>query len=167
MGKLVPGYFALIFVWTATGLWHGANWTFIAWGMMYFVLLVLEKFCGLGKGWPAWAGHIYTILMVNFAWVLFRAADLGAAMRYLAAMFGANGWWESTALFWGREQFVFIAAGLFFAVPTAQWIRNKAEASRWAPLWNGLYIFGLMAVFAVAVVFLVKGTYNPFIYFNF
>ena len=105
--------------------------------------------------------------MVNFAWVLFRAADLGAAVRYLAAMFGANGWWESTALFWGREQLVFIAAGLFFAVPTAQWIRDKVETSRLAPLWNGLYIFGLIAVFAVAVVFLVKGTYNPFIYFNF
>ena len=157
----------LFVVWLLTGIWHGANWTFIAWGMLYFVLLVLEKFCGLGKGWPAWLGHGYTLLMVNFAWVLFRAEDLGAAARYLAAMFGANGWVEPTALFWAGEQFVFIAAGLLFAVPTARWLREKVNASRLAPLWNGLYVLALLAVFAVSTAMLVKGTYNPFIYFNF
>ncbi len=204
----------LLVVWLLTGIWHGANWTFIAWGMLYFALLVLEKFCGLGRGWPAWLGHGYTLLMVNFAWVLFRAEDLGAAARYLAAMFGANGWVEPTALFWAGEQFVFIAAGLFFAVPTAGWLREKVNASRlaplwnalyilallavWAgeqfvfiaaglffavptagwlrekvnasrlaPLWNALYILALLAVFAVSTALLVKGTYNPFIYFNF
>lgn len=157
----------LFVVWLLTGVWHGANWTFIAWGMLYFVLLVLEKFCALGKGWPAWAGHVYTLLMVNFAWVLFRAEDLGAAVRYLAAMFGANGWWESAALFWAKEQLVFLAAGLFFAVPTAKWLRRRVEESRFAPVFNALYVLGLMAVFVIAVAFLVKGTYNPFIYFNF
>ena len=157
----------LFVVWLLTGVWHGANWTFIAWGMLYFVLLVLEKLCGLGKHWPAWAGHVYTLLMVNFAWVLFRAADIGAAGRYLLAMFGANGWWEGLAAFWSREQLVFLAAGLLFAAPFAPWLRQKVARSRLHALWNGLYVAALLALFVVVVVFLAKGTYNPFIYFNF
>ena len=157
----------LFVVWLLTGVWHGASWTFVAWGMLYFVLLAAEKFWGVGRGWPALAGHVYTLVMVNFAWVLFRAEDMGAAARYLAAMFGANGWWEPLAGFYFRENIAFLAAALFFAVPTAKWLRGKAEASRLAPLWSVLYALGLLAVFAVAMAYLVKGTYNPFIYFNF
>ena len=62
---------------------------------------------------------------------------------------------------------MFLAAGLFFAVPTAKWLRRRVEGSRFAPVLNALYVLGLMAVFVIAVAFLVKGTYNPFIYFNF
>ncbi len=157
----------LFVVWLLTGVWHGANWTFLCWGMLYFLLLALEKFWGFGKGWPAAVQHLYTLLMVNFAWVLFRAADLGAAVRYLAAMFGANGFAEPLAGFLFRENVVFLAAAVFFAVPTAKWVRTKAAESRLRPLWEGLYAVALPAVFLIAVAFLVKGTYNPFIYFNF
>ena len=69
----------LFVVWLLTGIWHGANWTFLAWGLFYFVLLVLEKYGGLGRGWPVWAKWLFTFLMVNFAWVLFRADSLAAA----------------------------------------------------------------------------------------
>ena len=70
----------LFVVWLLTGIWHGANWTFLAWGLFYFVLLVLEKYGHLGRGWPVWAKWLFTFLMVNFAWVLFRADSLAAAL---------------------------------------------------------------------------------------
>ena len=81
----------LFVVWLLTGIWHGANWTFVAWGLFYFVLLVLEKYAGLGRGWPGWCRWLFTFLMVNFAWVLFRADSLLAAAHYLQAMFGLTG----------------------------------------------------------------------------
>lgn len=67
----------LFVVWLLTGVWHGANWTFLAWGLFYFVLLVLEKYGRLGRGWPAPLQGLYTFLMVNFAWVLFRGGQPG------------------------------------------------------------------------------------------
>ena len=98
------------------------------------MLLVLEKYGGLGRGWPVWAKWLFTFLMVNFAWVLFRADSLAAAGQYLQAMFGlgAGGWDDLTALYL-RENWTVLAA----------------------------------AVFLVSAAFLIKGTYNPFIYFNF
>ena len=66
----------LFAVWLLTGIWHGANWTFIAWGLLYFLLLVLEKYAHVGRGWPAALQWLYTFSMVNFAWVLFRACLL-------------------------------------------------------------------------------------------
>ena len=77
----------LFVVWLLTGIWHGANWTFLLWGLYYFVLLVLEKFCGLGRGWPEWCRWLYTIFMVNLGWVFFRAESLGAALIHIRAMF--------------------------------------------------------------------------------
>ena len=67
----------LFVVWLLTGIWHGANWTFLAWGLFYFVLLVLEKYGHLGRGWPEVCRWLFTFLMVNFAWVVFRADGLG------------------------------------------------------------------------------------------
>ena len=94
----------LFVVWLLTGIWHGANWTFIAWGLFYFVLLVLEKYGHLGRGWPAVCRWLFTFLMVNFAWVLFRADSLGEAAGFLAAMFGRGaGLWSDEAGLFLRE----------------------------------------------------------------
>ena len=65
----------LFVVWALTGIWHGANWTFLAWGLMYFVLLTFEKFTGLEKK-SGWWGHIYTLLFVVIGWVIFRSSTI-------------------------------------------------------------------------------------------
>ena len=115
-------FFNLLVVWAATGIWHGANWTFLAWGLFYFVLLVLEKYGGLGRGWPVWAKWLFTFLMVNFAWVLFRADSLAAAGQYLQAMFGlgAGGWDDLTALYL-RENWTVLAASVLFGGSVRRW----------------------------------------------
>ena len=157
----------LFVVWLLTGIWHGANWTFLAWGLFYFVLLVLEKYGGLGRGWPVWAKWLFTFLMVNFAWVLFRADSLAAAGQYLQAMFGlgAGGWDDLTALYL-RENWTVLAASVLFAGPLAPRLRDWA-AKKDSPLLDAGYAVLAAAVFLVSAAFLIKGTYNPFIYFNF
>ena len=157
----------LFVVWLLTGIWHGANWTFLAWGLFYFVLLVLEKYGHLGRGWPVWAKWLFTFLMVNFAWVLFRADSLAAAGQYLQAMFGlgAGGWDDLTALYL-RENWTVLAASVLFAGPLAPRLRNWA-AKKDSPLLDAGYAVLAAAVFLVSAAFLIKGTYNPFIYFNF
>ena len=131
------------------------------------MLLVLEKYGHLGRGWPVWAKWLFTFLMVNFAWVLFRADSLAAAGQYLQAMFGlgAGGWDDLTALYL-RENWTVLAASVLFAGPLAPRLRNWA-AKKDSPLLDAGYAVLAAAVFLVSAAFLIKGTYNPFIYFNF
>lgn len=160
----------LFVVWLLTGVWHGANWTFLCWGLLYFVLLVLEKFAGLGRGWPACLKWLFTMLMVNFAWVLFRAEGIGDALGYFRDMLflGSRPGWDSTAAMYLWENLPVLIAAVIFAAPVAGWVRDKLYARRrLAPLWDAGYATLLLAVFLVSASFLVKGTYNPFIYFNF
>ena len=157
----------LFVVWLLTGIWHGANWTFIVWGLFYFVLLVLEKYAGLGRGWPAWTRWLFTFLMVNFAWVIFRADSLGAAAGYLAAMFGGGaGVWSAEAGLFLRENWTVLLAGAVFSAPVALKLRDWAARRDNAALDLG-YALLAAAVFLVCAAFIIKGTYNPFIYFNF
>ena len=99
-------YLNLFIVWALTGLWHGANWTFIAWGLWFFVLLIGEKFLW-GKALsrlPSLLQHVYAMLLVILSWVLFRADDIGAALCYMAAMFGrAPALCDSRAVYYALE----------------------------------------------------------------
>ena len=163
----------LFVVWLLTGIWHGANWTFLCWGLFYFVLLVLEKYGHLGRGWPAGLQWLFTMAMVNFGWVLFRADGLRSAVRYLRDMLflGAGPLWDAAAAMSLRENALVLIAAVVFAAPAAGWIKGKLYAGprlkKAAPLWDVGYALLLTAVFLVSASFLVKGTYNPFIYFNF
>ena len=156
----------LFVVWLLTGVWHGANWTFIVWGLLYFVLLVLEKYGHLGRGWPVWLNWLFTLLMVNFAWVIFRADSLGAAGQYLLAMGGGAGAWSELTALYLRENWTVLLAGLVFAAPVAPRLRDWLVRRDW-PMVDLLYALGAAAVFLVSAAFIIKGTYNPFIYFNF
>ena len=157
----------LFVVWLLTGIWHGANWTFVAWGLFYFALLVLEKYAGLGRGWPGWCKWLFTFLMVNFAWVLFRADSLPAASHYLQAMFGlGKGGWDSLCTFYLRENWPVLLAAAVFSAPVAPLAgRRLARRDGWAA--GAGYALVLLGLFAVSASFIIKGTYNPFIYFNF
>lgn len=157
----------LLIVWSLTGIWHGAEWTFLCWGLFSFLFIVLEKYCHLGRGWPAPCQHILTLLIFVFSLVFFRADDLPASMGYFAALFGANGGWEALTGFYFRENLVFLIAGALFAVPFAPWLRARAEKSRLAPVWSVGLSVGLLALLVVCSSFLIKQTYNPFIYFQF
>lgn len=161
--------FNLFVVWLLTGIWHGAGWTFLIWGLFYFVLLWGEKHREWTLEWPAFPRRVYTLLAVNFAWVIFRAADLPQAVGFLGAMVGLapGGLTGGTAL-WLGEYLPELILGLFFAFPIARWLGRKLEKPRFLrPVWDCCYAAGLLVVFLFCTALLVKGSYNPFIYFNF
>ena len=164
----------LFVVWLLTGIWHGANWTFLLWGLLYFCLLYLEKFHRLGAGWPSLLRRGYTLLAVNFLWMLFRADTLAYAGQFFLVMLGlgGTGGWNGTCSLYLQENAVILAFALLFSVPFARRLREGLET--WKPcgkdlslLWDLLYALGLTALGLLAVASLVKGTYNPFIYFRF
>ena len=166
-------YRNLFVVWLLTGVWHGANWTFLCWGLFYFLLLCLEKLGASGRPIPAPAGWAWTFLMVNFGWVLFRAPSLPAALDYLGAMFSPGRVTGLQACYYLEQYFLVILLSVFFSFPVGRWLTEKVEVylGRYAPhvfpLWDMVYGASLLLLFLASSAFLVKGTYNPFIYFNF
>ena len=118
--------FNLFVVWTLTGIWHGANWTFLCWGLLYFVLLTFEKLMGLGKKKHA-IGHIYTMLFVILGWVLFRADNLSGAFKYMGAMFGigASSLYDSETLMYLSSYKVYFIFGILACFPILKKIKEK------------------------------------------
>ena len=165
----------LFVVWLLTGVWHGANWTFVCWGLFYFVLLYLEKFRGMGADWPQWCRWLFTMLMVNFGWVLFRAESLADAGTYLSAMFCATpgAYVPSLEVYYFGQYWPILLLAVLFSAPVGQWLTRQVNQylDRYARhvfvMWETVYALGLLLVFLASAAFLVKGTYNPFIYFNF
>ncbi|GHU16509.1 alginate O-acetylation protein [Spirochaetia bacterium] len=161
----------LFIVWLLTGIWHGANWTFVAWGLFYFVLLAIERFTGFekklgifAKGVPA---HVYTLFFVIIGWVLFRAESMTLAGRYLSAMFGfgANGLVDETFwLYWTNGKWILLA-GIVLSTPIAPLCRERLNLKPRA--YQLISSFGLVVIFSLSLLVCIKSTYNPFIYFNF
>lgn len=161
-GRMV---FNLFVVWLLTGIWHGAWWTFIAWGLLYFVLLTFEKLTGLNKK-EYWFGHIYTMFFVILGWVLFRAPNLGSALVYMKAMFGigTRGLVSSTAGAYIAQNWIYYILAILGCFPLLSKLDEKFGRSR---IWNIAYTVGVLVVLVVSVSFICNNAYNPFIYFNF
>lgn len=158
--------FNLFVVWILTGIWHGANWTFLAWGFLYFVLLSIEKLTGFTKK-IGFAGHIYAMLFVILGWVFFRADSIGDAGSYISAMFGLSGakLYDSNFLMYISYYKVYLIAGILCSFPILSFIKNKIHFSKKASA--VITVITLIALFVFSLSFMIKGAYNPFIYFNF
>lgn len=161
--------FNLFVVWSLTGLWHGANYTFLVWGMMYFVLITIEKLTGFekkqGKVLKVFK-WLYTIFFVIIGWVIFRAETIGDAHFYIKSMFGLNGNAFADGMFVGyfMQYFILIAIGIVLCTPIFKLLNEKTSSNNVA----GFVSAGaLMVLFVLSVSSLVSNSYNPFIYFNF
>lgn len=169
-------YFNLLVVWALTGIWHGANWTFILWGLFYFVLISLEKAIGfeklqhredwIGRFFSA-IGHGYTLIMVLIGWVVFRASTLLEASQYLQTMFhlGLLKGLQPDALRLLGENRIFFVIAFLACLPWLQWRRSGIRA--YQGIKGVVLTLAIVAMFFISIVYLVKGSYNPFIYFNF
>lgn len=153
-------YVNLLVVWFITGLWHGAEWSFILWGLYYFSLVVLERlFIGklLGK-LPRIVGRIYTLLAVMLGWVLFATESIPDTLVYITKMFTVNAGNDyrehlSTVI-------LLIAAGAFFSTPLFDRFMKRHSK-------DAIGITILFVLFWACVVALVDTLYNPFLYFRF
>lgn len=161
--------FNLFVVWLLTGLWHGANFTFIVWGLMYFLLLVIEKLTGVYKK----NGRIinifkwlYTMLFVILGWVIFRAESIGDAMYYLGSMFGLTGNNFVDGMFtgWFEQNLIMLCVGVVLCTPLFRWLSNKTKNSN---VMGFVKAGGLICLLVLSIASLVSSSYNPFIYFNF
>ncbi|MBN7772386.1 MBOAT family O-acyltransferase [Clostridium aminobutyricum] len=161
-------YFNLFVVWSLTGLWHGANWTFICWGLLYFVSLSIEKTFGIDKIQHHRVFlHLYTMLLVILGWVLFRSENITDAFIYMKTMFipGTGGIIDPNAIVCTSEYLVFLIFGIIFSTPIAKEIKRRRIAK--TKLSKALYVIVMIGLFLACISYLVKGAYNPFIYFNF
>lgn len=167
--------FNLFIVWGLTGVWHGANWTFILWGLFYFVLLTFEKLTGILaklKAHPVAAGiyRIFTLLCVTLGWVLFRSNDIHTAVMFLKSMFGfaPGGLWDSTAQLFLSDNFIFLIIGIIFSLPLMPKLKKISDIYA-VPNKISTVIMPIvyMSLFIISISFMITNTYNPFIYFNF
>ena len=154
-------------VWLFTGIWHGANWTYLAWGLINFAMLMLEKFGGLGKRWPLFFKWLFTFMVFLLTCVFFRAESIMAALQYFKAMFGFGaGLGDGLTVLYLTECWLPLLAAVIFSAPVAPKVRAWADKHNCVLLDVG-YALLIAGVFLVSASFIIKGTYNPFIYFNF
>ena len=160
--------FNLFVVWFLTGVWHGANWTFIIWGIMYFILISIEKLIGFEKNFSKLGAikHIYTMFFVILGWVIFRASNITEALFYIERMFGinTNGIIDNYFYLNISENIVFIIFGLIFSIPILKVINDKFKDNIYTDV---IQIAIMLLLFIVSISYILKGAYNPFIYFNF
>ncbi len=152
-------YLNMLVVWLITGLWHGAAWNFVLWGLYYFVILSIERlFLKDILDRSAIFSRIYTLVLVMCGWVLFAAGNLSEAMVYLSRMFTPNGGTEFLEYLFNFK--LPLLGGVVFSTPLlAFWYRKHKR--------NVLSILFLVVVFWGSLVVLTDEVYNPFLYFRF
>lgn len=172
--KGVPRHlFNIAVVWFLTGLWHGASWNFILWGVYYGILLILEKYIW-GKalaGLPRFFQHAYTFLIVVFGFVIFAITDLGELGSYIRLLFpfGANPAADTRFLWYLRNYGPVLVLACVLACPVYPWISRKAAAlSRGkSRVLSALSAAAAVLLFLLSTAYMVSDTYNPFLYFRF
>lgn len=160
----------IILVWFLTGLWHGASWNFVLWGLYFGVLLMAEKLFLLRilNRLPAWAARIYTIFLVMAGWAVFSYCDMADGDGYLRAMAGAagRGLLDRQAVY-----LLFGYGGLLLLGILGSTSLPKRWAGKFCVLlrqWEGAAECGfVLVVFLLSLAYLVSGSYNPFLYFRF
>lgn len=161
--------FNLFVVWFLTGIWHGANFTFAVWGLMYFVLITIEKLTGFDKKKGKFitpVKWIYTMFFVIMGWVVFRADSLTDAFAYMKNMFGigTNSFVDGMFTGYFTQNVILILIGIILCTPVFKFLKDRVRSNIIADILNSLILVGL---FVLAVSNLVSSSYNPFIYFNF
>lgn len=162
----------LFVVWFLTGLWHGADWSFIVWGLMYFVLISFEKLTGIPgklKSGPAKTAYrVLTLLLVMLGWVMFRSDDLKSGLIYQLSLFGfhTNGAFDDLFLRYFGENVVILVAALILCTPLLKELFAKLK-SKHPVAAEAAFTVICLVLFAVSVSYIVLESYNPFIYFNF
>lgn len=144
----------LLIVWCLTGLWHGASWNFLVWGLYFGVFLTAEKLFLLRRleALPGWVSHAYCLIFVAVSWVIFAFDSMADVCTYVKSMFGlgSGGWIGEAAFYYGETW------GVFFVVCALCSLGIFKMKRAFLPV-----------LFAASICFLAGGTYNPFLYFRF
>lgn len=155
--------FNITVVWLLTGIWHGANFTFIIWGAIYGILVLFEKNVHIEEkinrgGVPAKLLYrLFTLLMIVLLWVIFRSENIGQALNYICNMFRVNlNNKQETLLYFSEYKFAFLGCIALIILPYEK--MRCAKSLMW-PI--------ILLAFCISIAYIVKGTYSPFLYFHF
>ena len=169
VNSTVRAVFNLFVVWILTGIWHGANWTFIVWGMFQFVVILTERFLKHRTSKIKWISlfkRFYTLLIILFSWVIFNSSSLNSALRYIKSMLGINtSLIDDYFVFSIRENILVLIVAIVCCLPICKILKERL--SRDSLIINVIKTLVLSLLFIVSIAYVVKGAYNPFIYFNF
>jgi alginate O-acetyltransferase complex protein AlgI len=170
-GSSLMTYRNLILVFLATGIWHGANWTFLLWGAYHGALLLAERRAGIGRdaavGRLAWLAQVRTVGLVVFGWILFRSPDVGHAMGYIGSLARPDlRLAGDVAVALDPLAAGALVLGIGSVLLPRDWVtgvRLQFAGPRLAPL----RFAALAVIFPISLVFLVSGSFSPFLYFQF
>ncbi|MCD7980823.1 MAG: MBOAT family protein [Clostridiales bacterium] len=166
----------LFIVWFLTGMWHGASWNYILWGLYFFVFLVIEKKVLLNKlrFSPVFVPHLYALVVIFFGWILFKFENLAGVGITLKGMFGlnANGFMNMTVGLSFKNHIFFLIFAIIASTPLIKIIRSKILSAHYVRgrLPVLVYAYDIVApvvLLVLSALALVGNSYNPFLYFQF
>ena len=161
----------ILIVWLLTGIWHGANWNFLFWGLYYGLLLIVEKrFLSRSmQRWPAWAAHVYTMILVMLGWFLFDIPDIASPRGFFLSLFGKNGLADAQTVYYLYNNAVLLAALLIGSSSLPARLAGRLmDRLKDHDIWCILLKSGFyLIIFLLSTAFLVNASYNPFLYFRF
>lgn len=155
----------ILAVWTLTGLWHGASWNFVLWGLLFGAMLLLEKWIPALQRLPGVVRHGYVLLVVLLSFVLFNGESLTQAGTDFAGLLGFGGIPAvgGETLYHLRSNAILFLVGIIGATPLVKRVAEKMP-EKWAAVVEPLAMVGLLLVCSA---YLVDGSFNPFLYFRF
>jgi len=164
----------IFIVWTLTGIWHGAAWNFVIWGIYYGIILILEKFI-LNKyieKLPNYLKHTYTLFLVMISWAVFAFDDMTLLQNYFDVLFGVGRYpfLDKTFIYYLSNYFLIIIIAILFSMPIYHIIKEKLLLIKNKRVIYGIFVIRLITyliLLLVTVSYLVSDTYNPFLYFRF
>ena len=163
-------FFNILVVWFLTGMWHGASWNFILWGLYFGLIVALEKYTILRWKVPAFVLHLYSLILVILGWGIFYYVDFSRMTTFFPVLFGqAESFTDFTVRSALTSRFWLWVAAIICCLPLGRWIQELIGEKHFLgrSVLAVLRIAVAVALLAVSVALLVGATNNPFIYTRF
>ena len=161
----------ILIVWTLTGIWHGASWNFVVWGLMFGIILIIEKFI-IGKyldKLPTIVKRLYTLFIVMISFVIFQSENLTQAFSLIKGLLGLNEkiFTNSFILYHLKGYIPILFLGILCTTPIFQKLILKLQNSKLNKILDFIQPFCMIILLLLVTTFLVDNSYNPFLYFRF
>lgn len=160
----------ILIVWALTGLWHGAAWNFVIWGLLFGVLLILEKtiFKNVIEKIPAFIRHILVLVIVAISFIIFSGSDMNTILGQILGLFGigTTGFASNVSIYYLKSYLIILLIAIVGSAPIAKIIAEKLK-KKYPKTINVLEMIFLIILLIVCVAYIVSGSFNPFLYFRF
>jgi len=158
----------ILIVWLLTGLWHGAAWNFVFWGLFFGILLIIEKLFleKYLKRLPKTLAHMYVLLIIMISFIIFNGESISQIMQNIGGLVGFSGTSliSQESLYYFKSYFIVIIIGIIGATPI---LKNIANSSKISKITNFIEPIFLLSVLIICTSYIVDGSFNPFLYFRF